>query len=115
MLFPSYAPEVAVVAGLLILVALRWRFERRCLASVLRYAQTRRGLEVDPLLAPIDPPDNRGNRALAMTLASIAWKGSEHDFEDIISLADEILQYIEGNDEALIPRADKPSKGRIPR
>jgi hypothetical protein len=114
MLFPFSALEVAAVAGLLTLVWLRWRFERRCLASALRYAQTRRELRVEPLLAPIEP-GNRGNRALAMTLASIAWKGAEHDFEDIISLADEILQYIEGNDDALIPRADKPSKGRIPR
>ena len=111
--FPSYAIEVAVVAMLLALVGLRWRYERSSMASVPPYAQTRRELEVDPLLAPIEP-DNRANRAMALMCAAVCWRGDPTDTEGMLSVADEFLQYIEGN-AASMPRPDPLLKGRIPR
>jgi hypothetical protein len=110
---PSSEIVAAALVALSTLALLYWRSGKSSTVYVLPYAQTRRGLDVDPLLAPL-PSDNRSNRALAMTLAAIAWKGDNPEFEDILSLADEILQYIEGDDAAM-PRPDKLSKGRIPR
>ena len=109
MLFPSYALEVAVVAGLLILVLLRWRYERRC---VLIGPLCDTPSEMDELVA--SNPENRGNRAMALMCAAVVWRGDPTDTEGMLGVADEFLQYIEGND-ASMPRPDKLSKGYIPR
>jgi hypothetical protein len=110
---PSSEIVAAALVALSMLALLYWRSGKRSTVYVPPYAQTRRGLDVDPLLAPIEP-DNRANRAMALMLAAIAWKGDPAADVDILGLADEFLQYIEGDDAAM-PRPDKLSKGRIPR
>lgn len=59
-------------------------------------------------------PETRGHRMMALMCAAIAWKGDPADAEDLLGLADEFLQYIEGDDSA-IPRPDKLIKGRLPK
>ena len=110
---PSSEIVAAVVVALSTLALLYWRSGKSSCASVPPYAQTRRGLEVDPLLAPIDP-DNRANRAMALMCAAVCWRGDPTDTEGMLGVADEFLQYIEGN-AASMPRPDPLEKGRIPR
>jgi hypothetical protein len=56
----------------------------------------------------------RKYRAHALMCACVSLKG-EFDAGRLLSLADEYLQYITGDDNAAIPRPDKASKGKIPR
>jgi hypothetical protein len=109
---PSSEIVVAVVVALSTLALLYWRSGKSSTVILLPYAQTRRAVEVDHLLAPIE--SDRGNKALALMLAAISWKGDPAAVEDILSLADEFLQYLEG-DNSIMPRADPQIKGRIPR
>jgi hypothetical protein len=111
MLFPSCAIEAAAAVVLLILTWPALKSARSYFASSPRYAKTR--LEVDKLLAPIDP-DNRANRAMALMCAAVCWRGDPTDTEGMLGVADEFLQYIEGN-AASMPRPDPLEKGRIPR
>lgn len=61
-------------------------------------------------------PETRGNRAMALMCAAVCWRGDPTDSEGMLGVADEFLQYIEG-DDAMFPRpyADKPVKGRMPK
>jgi hypothetical protein len=58
-------------------------------------------------------PDKRGNRAMALMCAAVCWRGDPTDSEGMLSVADEFLQYIEGND-AMMPRPDKREAGYLP-
>ena len=58
--------------------------------------------------------EHRGHRAMALMCAAVCWRGDPTDSEGLLSVADEFLQYIEGNDSA-IPRPDKLTKGQMPR
>lgn len=58
--------------------------------------------------------DDRFNRAQALMLAAIAWKGDPASCNDIMALADEFLKYIEGA-SATMPRADQILKGTMPK
>lgn len=62
----------------------------------------------------MDEKEARENRAKALAHAAQCWRGDVADVEGILALADEFLQYIEGNN-AVMPRPDKAIKGRIPR
>jgi hypothetical protein len=113
---PSSEIVAAALVALSTLALLYWRSGKSSTVYVLPYAQTRRGLEVDPLLAPIEPayPIARLHRVVAILAASIACKGEHTDTEEMLGIADEFLQYLEGND-AVMPRPDTLTKGRIPR
>lgn len=54
--------------------------------------------------------EGRRNRAFAIACASISFRGAAMDVETLLSLADEFLDYIEGDDSAPIPRPDKTPK-----
>jgi hypothetical protein len=54
-----------------------------------------------------DEAEGRRNRALAIACASVSFRGVAMDVETLLSLADEFLDYIEGDDGAPIPRPDK--------
>jgi hypothetical protein len=108
MLFPSYALEVAVVAGLLILVWRVWRYERRCVL-IGPLCDTPSEMDVH-----IDDPNEQLHRMVAIIAATVAFKGTPTDMENFLSVADECLQYIRG-DGARMPRPDELSKGFIPR
>lgn len=56
----------------------------------------------------------RGHRAMALMCAAVCWRGDPTDSEGMLSVADEFLQYIEGND-SVMPRPDKATKGEIPK
>ena len=51
--------------------------------------------------------NERTTRAIGLCLAAIAWKGDPTDVGGIIGLADDFVQYLEGDDAAPIPRPDK--------
>lgn len=57
----------------------------------------------------------RAHRALSIALAAMSFRGEIVDIERLLGLADEFLQYIEGDDSAPIPRPDKMCKGKMPR
>jgi hypothetical protein len=61
-----------------------------------------------------DSPEDRGNRAMALMLAAVSWKGDPADSVSILGLADDFLDYIEGELDH-IPLADALSKGRLPK
>lgn len=56
----------------------------------------------------------RGQRAMALMCASVCWRGDPTDSEGLLSVADEFLQYIQG-DTAVMPRPDKLTKGQMPK
>jgi hypothetical protein len=58
--------------------------------------------------------EQRGHRAMALMCATVCWKGDPTDTEGLLSVADEFLQYIQG-DDSVMPRPDKLIKGKIPR
>lgn len=81
----------------------------------LMFATPRRSYRRRPVSEiTAEPVELRGNRAMALMLAAIAWKGDPTSDEEILSLADEFLQYIEGNN-AIMPRPDKLMKGAMPK
>lgn len=57
--------------------------------------------------------EHRSNAALALCLACMSFKGDKFDMGQLMSLADEYLAYIEGNDATPIPRPDKSGKSNI--
>jgi hypothetical protein len=60
--------------------------------------------------------DNRRDRALAIACASVSFRGVAMDVESLLGLADEFLDYIQGDDSSPIPRPDKTgAKGRLPK
>lgn len=59
--------------------------------------------------------EQKRNRAFAIACASVSFRGTAMDVESLLSLADEYLEYIEGDDEARIPRPDVITPGRLPR
>jgi hypothetical protein len=58
--------------------------------------------------------DHRGHRAMALMCAAVCWRGDPTDSEGMLSVADEFLQYIEGNDAAM-PRPDPMIGGQMPK
>lgn len=58
--------------------------------------------------------EHRGHRAMALMCAAVCWRGDPTDSEGLLSVADEFLQYIEGDDSAM-PRPDKLTKGHMPK
>jgi hypothetical protein len=56
---------------------------------------------------PIPDAEHRSNAALALCLACMSFKGDKFDMAQLMSLADEYLDYIEGDDASPIPRPDK--------
>jgi hypothetical protein len=64
--------------------------------------------------AMTDSAEHRGHRAMALMCAAVCWRGDPTDSEGMLGVADEFLQYIEG-DDAMMPRPDKQIKGRMPR
>jgi hypothetical protein len=104
--------EAFVLVVLLSLVWLRWRCVKRSSARQLDQKQTSfaRSLK-DKHVA--DDPDSRGHRAMALMCAAICWRGDPTDQEGMLGVADEFLQYIEGNN-AMMPRPDQAIKGRLP-
>jgi hypothetical protein len=56
----------------------------------------------------------RGHRAMALMCAAVCWRGDPTDSEGMLSLADEFLQYIEG-DNAVMPRPDRATGGVMPK
>ena len=60
-----------------------------------------------------DDPEARGNKAMALMCAAVCWRGDPTDSEGMLGLADEFLQYIEG-DDAIMPRPDKRLAGKLP-
>jgi hypothetical protein len=46
--------------------------------------------------------------------AAVCWRGDPTDSEGMLGVADEFLQYIEG-DDAMMPRPDKLTKGHMPK
>jgi hypothetical protein len=113
MLLPSYAIEVAAVAGLLILILLRWRYERACLTRFLAQTSCVPELELIVTETPLDQ-ESRGHRAMALMCAAVVWRGDPTDTEGMLSVADEFLQYIEG-DNSVMPRPDKLVGGKLPK
>ena len=105
--------EAAALVVLLSLAALKWKSERGYLARDLAHYQTSfaRSLKES---AVDDSPEIRGHRAMALMCAAICWRGDPTDSEGMLGVADEFLQYIEGNN-SVMPRPDKPTKGQIPR
>lgn len=57
--------------------------------------------------------ESRGHRAMALMCASVCWRGDPTDTEGLLSVADEFLQYIQG-DNSIMPRPDKAIKGSMP-
>jgi hypothetical protein len=55
------------------------------------------------------------DRALSIALAAMSFRGDVVDIEKLLGVADEFLQYIEGDESAAIPRPDKLSRGRLPK
>ena len=55
----------------------------------------------------IPDAEHRSNAALALCLACMSFKGDKFDMAELMSLADEYLEYIEGDDATPIPRPDK--------
>jgi hypothetical protein len=53
---------------------------------------------------------NRGNRATALCLAAMSFRGEAFDMAGVMMLADEYLNYIEGDDSAPLPRPDLAGK-----
>lgn len=66
------------------------------------------------LSMPEDTAEHRGHRAMALMCAAVCWKGDPTDSEGLLSIADEFLQYIEGDDAAM-PRPDKLIGGKMPK
>lgn len=60
---------------------------------------------------PVPIAEHRSNAALALCLACMSFKGDKFDMAQLMSLADEYLLYIEGDDAAPIPRPDKSGPG----
>jgi hypothetical protein len=111
MRLPSFVIEVAVLAALFSLILRKWKSESACLARSLAAAE----MSFARSLKEAVMPDVRGNRALAIALAAMSFRGEALDIEKLLGLADEYLQYIEGDDDAQIPRPDKLAKGRMPK
>lgn len=111
---PSAWSVLAAIASveLFSLIALRLKYGNGCSASYQSRAKT---LPAPELLEAVMSDDARGNRALSIALAAMSFRGEVMDIERLLSLADEYLQYIEGDDSAAIPRPDKLAKGKIPR
>jgi hypothetical protein len=58
--------------------------------------------------------ETRGHRAMALMCAAVCWRGDPTDTEGMLSVADEFLQYIEG-DNAVMPRPDRAIGGKMPK
>lgn len=64
--------------------------------------------------------EDRRDFATALLLGAICCGRLRHvgealDAEDVLSQADEFLQYITGNNSAKVPRHDEPDAGKMPR
>lgn len=57
--------------------------------------------------SPSDDREGRRNRATAIVCAAVCFRGEIADVERLLGLADEFLDYIEGDDTMPIPRPDK--------
>ena len=63
---------------------------------------------------PENESEHRGHRAMALMCAAVCWRGDPTDSEGLLSVADEFLQYIEGNSQTM-PRHDKLTGGQMPK
>lgn len=107
----SYALVAVALAELFTFLALRLKYGNDCSGSYQRRAEI---LPAPELLEAV-MSESRGDRALSIALAALTFRGEVMDIERLLSVADEFLQYIEGDDNAAIPRPDKLAKGKIPR
>jgi len=66
-------------------------------------------------VSEISDREARRDRAFAIACASVSFRGAFKDAEQLLGLADEFLEYIQGDDSAQIPRPDKTTGGKVPR
>lgn len=65
--------------------------------------------------SPTDDREGRRDRALAIACASVSFRGEAMNVESLLALADEFLSYIQGDNDAVIPRPDLLRPGYLPR
>lgn len=116
MLWLYCALAVGALAELLILALLKSKYGNDCSGNYQRRALI--GTELEGIVSEIAlsnlEAESRGQRAMALMCASVCWKGDPTDTEGLLSVADEFLQYIQG-DTAVMPRPDKLIKGQMPK
>ena len=102
----SFASVLDGLALLLMRVLLFWRSEPRySTAPFVRVLTPTREAPVSE--SPSDDREGRRNRATAIVCAAVCFRGEIADVERLLGLADEFLDYIEGDDTMPIPRPDK--------
>ena len=111
----SFANVVIVLVGLLSLLVLKRRYGNGCSVSYQPRAVTAPGVsEVHDIVSSNLEAEARGQRAMALMCASVCWRGDPTDVEGMLGVADEFLQYIQG-DNSVMPRPDAQTKGYMPK
>jgi hypothetical protein len=107
-----YGIAALALAGPLVLALLKLKYGNDCSGSYQPRATTE--ATVSEMVFSNLEAEARGQRAMALMCASVCWRGDPTDTEGLLSVADEFLQYIQG-DNAVMPRPDAQVRGQMPK